>query len=175
MHFFSQVISLNLPILSAGLFLIIVIKKNWFSFLNRPIDGGRNSFGANKTWRGIACYLTVATLVTALLHLCAESDLLHPIFQINPLIVGLCTSGAYVAGELVNSFIKRRLGKPPGVHGGKIQSFFDNVDGALAAGLVLFLQFGVRPEFLVASFVMTLILHEGTDYWMRKLGLKSSK
>lgn len=70
-----------------------------------PIDGGRRLhdgrplFGSSKTWRG---------LLAALLAGAA----LAPLFDV-PSTLGLTVAAAAMAGDLLSSFIKRRLGIPP--------------------------------------------------------------
>ncbi|MFM6980060.1 MAG: CDP-archaeol synthase [Micrococcales bacterium] len=172
--FLFQVISLSVPILVAGVVLIAGIKNRWLSRLAIPIDNGRNVFGDNKTWRGVLIYAVVGTSITWVLHL-SGSNWAHPIYQSNPWVLGLSMSACYVAGELINSFIKRRLGLRPGQSTGRLQAFFDNTDGALAVGALLIIGYQVELNFLLASFFVTLALHASTDAVMRKIGLKSKQ
>lgn len=70
-----------------------------------PIDAGvmlrdgRPLFGASKTWRGLALALSASTLATSLL-------LERP-------GLGLAFATLAMTGDLVSSFVKRRLGLPP--------------------------------------------------------------
>lgn len=172
--------SLLLPILLSGVFFIFSIKNRWFEVLNRPIDAGLmfgdvRIFGPNKNWRAPVIYVSLGTIVTYLLHVLAPSNpWIARIFLDEPLILGLATTSAYASAELVNSFIKRRLGRPAGVAGGKLQAFFDNVDGALASGVVLFC-FGVPLQLLGISLILSFLAHASTDRLMRFLNLKESK
>lgn len=71
----------------------------------RPVDGGRIMsdgnplFGASKTWRGIVAALLLTGFVAWVMGLTLVFGLLF----------GLCA----MLGDLLSSFIKRRLGKPP--------------------------------------------------------------
>lgn len=71
----------------------------------RPLDGGalysdgRPVFGASKTVRGLAAALLAATVAAPLVGL--------------PLAVGIAAGAGAMTGDLVSSFIKRRLGRPP--------------------------------------------------------------
>lgn len=176
----GQGISLLLPILISGIFFIFSIKNRWFESLNRPIDGGfifmgARIFGANKNWRAPIFYVFVGTLITFVLHSLAPGQIwIARVYLLDSLILGPAMTSSYAAAELINSFIKRRLGRPAGAAGGKLQAFFDNVDGALASGIVLFC-FGVQIELLAVSFVLSFVVHSTTDVLMRSLHLKESK
>jgi hypothetical protein len=84
-------------------------------------------------------------------------------------------SCAYVFGELVNSFVKRRIGISPGQTVGLTQKVFDTIDGMLAAGVVLLVVYAVEPSFLFASLVFSILLHLSTDALMRRIGLKQKQ
>jgi hypothetical protein len=67
-----------------------------------PVDGGRRFpdgrfwLGPSKTWRGVVCGLLAAVATAPLLEL--------------PWVLGLQVGVASLAGDLLSSFIKRRLG-----------------------------------------------------------------
>jgi hypothetical protein len=175
--------SLLLPVLLPGVLFIIAIKRNLLSGLNRPIDGGLNLagkrlFGPSKTWRGVFFYVVGAPVVVLALNvLGAQGWSVAPVLRSDPLQLGLSWGLAYVGGELLNSFVKRRLGIGAGLVAGssigaKIQAFFDNTDGSLAVGLLLLFGYHVEWQYLLVSFVLGLTVHALTDIWMRKLQLK---
>lgn len=172
-----------LPILLPGLFFILCLKKHWLESLNRPIDfglslGGKRVFGPNKNWRGALIYIIGGTAITVLLHQLSDSQhWVADIYQTNPYILGPICTAAYVLGELVNSFIKRRLNIAPATSvSGRIsrlvQAFFDNTDGAIAYSVAL--QLLVRPtgNYLWMALVLAFLVHFSTDLLMRKLALK---
>ncbi len=175
----ANALSLLLPILLSGIFFIFCIKKRWFEFLNHPIDaglslGGVRLFGPNKNWRAPVFYVVFGTGITYVLHFLAPSQTwIARVFLSDPLVLGLLSTIAYSGAELVNSFIKRRLHKPAGSPGGKLQTFFDNVDGAFASGIVLFC-FGVPLGLLLVSFLFSFAVHAGTDLLMQSLKLKEA-
>lgn len=175
----GQAFSITLPILISGLFFIASMKYGWFTYLNKPIDFGQRIgktevFGPNKNWRGALFYILGGTLVTYLLHLLQPTqNWIAPVFSNEPLLLGISSCSAYVLGELINSFIKRRLGISPGSQGKLLQKFIDNTDGALTAGVVYIFIFNVSLEILLAAFVISLVIHASTDVLMRKLRLKS--
>ena len=69
-----------------------------------PVDAGKHFidgkplFGATKTWRGILAAWIPTSLVAGLLHL--------------PLLTGFLIALCAMLGDLLSSFIKRRLGMP---------------------------------------------------------------
>ena len=70
-----------------------------------PLDGGlafvdgRPLFGASKTVRGIVLAVLLASVAAPLVGL--------------PVAIGARVAGAAMAGDLLSSFVKRRLGLPP--------------------------------------------------------------
>ena len=177
--FVGQAFSITLPILISGLFFIASMKLGWLTFLNKPIDFGLKLdkaplFGPNKNWRGAIIYIFGGTLVTVLLHLAQPSQpWISVVFSNDPYWLGLLVCSAYVLGELINSFIKRRLKIAPGSQGNLIQRFFDNTDGALAMGFVLIFGYEMQLSLLLTSFAISLLIHASTDVLMRRLKLKS--
>ena len=148
------------------------IRKNF----NRPIDFGRNVFGNNKTFRGVLIYPVIATPVTVLMHFTVgDSPWVCGIYSEEPIALGLLSSLAYVAGELINSFVKRRLDISAGSDSGRLQAFFDNADGMLASGVVMILVYQLDAKYLIASFCVSITIHASTDALMRRLGLKQNK
>lgn len=173
----GQSISLLLPILLSGLFFILCIRKGWLSFLNRPIDSGKTLggvplLGSNKNWRGPVIYVVLGTLVSVVLGwISGSQEWVAPVFRSNTFMLGILLTLSYAGAELVNSFVKRRLGIAPGKTAGMITKFFDNTDGALASGLV-YLAFGASIQLLFLSFALSVLVHSSTDVLMRKLRLK---
>lgn len=177
--FFLQTLSLLLPILVAGVLLIIAIKHKKLLQLNCPVDRnvkflGQPLFGKNKTWRGILIYVVVSIIVCFLLWLGTQQYFawIHPIFKHNPIIVGLLYGGSYSIGELINSFIKRRLKIPAGQSTGNLQYAFDVIDGMIATIIVLSIVYGANILQLVLILFIGTTLHLTTDIFMRRHRLK---
>jgi CDP-diglyceride synthetase len=179
----SQVVTLLLPITLSGLTLILCMRKGWLRALDVPLDGGlrlgnQPLIGKSKSVRSLVIYLVVATSVTAVLHwLASVTDLVAPVELNNPLILGPICTLAYLAGEIVNSFVKRRFGISTSAQtasrlGSKVQSIFDNIDGILCSGLPMIFIFGVPGELLATSFVLAVLTHLSTNALMRALRLK---
>ncbi len=160
------------PLLAAGIVHAPVIKLNLLSRLARPLDFGRTFrgrpvFGANKTWRGPLVMSAVAVLVVF-----AQSELysLRPFRTISVLdysqtswlALGLALGLSYSFSELPNSFVKRRLGIPPGgVSRGRslVQYVVDQADSAVGGTLALALFLGGRVGTLLLVFVVGFVLH----------------
>ena len=83
----------------------ILARKLLGSRFNRPIDSqrrladGQPLFGPSKTWRGLFTALLTTPVVAALVSL-------------SPWI-GLLTAAFAMAGDLLSSFVKRRMRIPP--------------------------------------------------------------
>ena len=179
----AQALTLLLPITAAGLTLIVCMRKGWLRKLDVPLDGGirfggRPLIGISKSLRSLVIYLVVATAVTGILHLVAPiSGAVATVYLTNPLILGPANTLAYLAGEVVNSFVKRRLGiETSGTvknrTAARVQAIFDNLDGVLASGLLMILVFRVQGEVLVVAFFLAIATHLSTDALMRRLRLK---
>jgi CDP-2,3-bis-(O-geranylgeranyl)-sn-glycerol synthase len=103
MHFWA--IAQALVILTLANTAPLVAKKLLGTRLARPLDGGlvlfdgRPLFGPSKTIRGIVASILAATAGA-------------PIVGIAP-HVGAVMAVAAMAGDLLSSFLKRRLGRPP--------------------------------------------------------------
>jgi predicted CDP-diglyceride synthetase/phosphatidate cytidylyltransferase len=177
---FVQAFSMLFPIGLSGVTLIAFMKLRWLEPLNQPLDfgasiGGRRVFGDSKTIRGLLVHVVVATAVVIAIHAIGPAWWLAPQFVNEPIALGLAISLSYVAGELVNSFVKRRLGIGTGENApasASVQRFVDNVDGSLANGIMFLAVYHVSFDLLVVAGAYGYALHEGTDVLMRRLRLK---
>jgi CDP-diglyceride synthetase len=175
---FAETLSLLLPILAPGILLIIALKSGWLPALVVPIDRGRTLGGApllgsTKTWLGFTIYLGGAVLVSAVI---AAAGVGSPVFSDWPgWFVGLLVGLGYNAGELANSFVKRRLGvgssslTPSRWRG--LQHVVDLGDGILVVFLV-YLALGVPLVVAAVAGIAGFGVHVLTDVLMRALRLK---
>ena len=114
--------------------------------LARPIDGGivfvdgRPWFGPSKTFRGVIA----SVLVTAVGAI--------PLGY--PATVGASFAAASMAGDLVSSFIKRRLGLSPG----RSAVCLDQIPESLLPLLIFWNTFKLTPDTAVLVFVIFLII-----------------
>ncbi len=179
-----KIFTLTFPLLIPGLALILVLKLKLFKFLDIPLDlgksiNGKRIFGDNKTFKGVAIMVSVAILVSNALYLLYKNGYapyIGSIFSESPIFIGTIYSFSYIAGELINSFIKRQMN----ISSGKIsyskfrnfQAFFDLSDGIIVVVLVLIIFTSVSTDYLLAAGFIGIFLHYLTDVFMNRLGLK---
>jgi CDP-2,3-bis-(O-geranylgeranyl)-sn-glycerol synthase len=133
-----------LPVLGAPLAHAPVLRFDLLEPLAKPIDGGRTLHGKrllgdNKTWRGAVVMFAGVETAALLLHRSAAYRRRLPpaVARASPALVGALLGLAAVAGELPNSFAKRRLGVASGTRAGGpagiALSIVDQADFVLAA------------------------------------------
>lgn len=175
------------PVLAAGLVHVAVLKIDVMPALAVPLDGGRTwrgrpLLGANKTVRGLLL-MPAATALAVRLQFAAEraSPRLAALSVRDPDRSGPWTAGivlglAYLAAELPNSFLKRRLGIPAGGQarrlGGAVQYLVDQADSVV--GCLVALRFLGKPSraLLTTAAGMGLAVHTGVDLLMRAINVK---
>lgn len=152
-----------LPVLGAPIAHAPVLRWDLARGLKQPIN--RRLFGQNKTWRG-AVVMTVGTIAASmgLRRLPAyRTRLPSAIEAADPLLVGSLLGIAVWAGELPNSFIKRRLGIPPGEHRtsplGVAISVWDQADWVPTAWLLLRPIWRMPARQAVGAFVLVGVVH----------------
>jgi hypothetical protein len=134
---------LTLPLVVSGSFHMLVVRRDWLAGLARPISEVR--FGRNKTIRGfvVMAFATVpGVLLARWLGDALGGDfatvLASPPAPSAPLL-GVALGLAYAFAELPNSYLKRRLGIPPGKspdHNRVWFTFLDQADSAMGCALV---------------------------------------
>lgn len=124
-----------------------------FFGLGRPIDGGktwrgRPILGSHKTWQGLIGGTAAGVIVFALQRLIDGRDV--------PLAFGVAISFGALAGDLVKSFVKRRVAVEPG----RSWFPFDQLDyvigGIVAGALVVPMTIEAIAAIVVAYFVLHL-------------------
>lgn len=168
-----QILFLGAPLLPAAVAHGLCIRFDWLRRFKRPIDFGRTYrgtriFGDHKTWRAPLVYGIFCPLGTLTQGWLQGRGVLPPWlllldYERHGLLAGILLALGMAAGELPNSFLKRRLGIAPGKRKGGMTGvalfLLDQVDLAFGIWIGLFLL--VRPSLaLVAwSFLLTLVLH----------------
>lgn len=109
------------PVIVGGVLTSVVSSYQLFSRLDKPLDGGmvfkdgRRLFGPSKTYRGALSYIILTALCMAIWGLIKNVEpynmfyTYHQNTLLYDLGVGALLGAAWVAGELPNSFMKRRL------------------------------------------------------------------
>jgi len=134
-----------------------VIMKNHFKFLAVPIDksfpGSTSWFGSHKTWRGLFL-APVFGVITAYLQFVFNISSLNLIDYSHWLIIGVLLGTGAILGDLIKSFIKRRLKIAPG----KKFIPFDQIDFVMGA---LLLSWYIVPSLKVAVTLLIIspLLH----------------
>lgn len=174
------------PVVIAGILHMIVVRRDLFAALKRPLDGGRTFrgqpiFGPNKTWRGLAFMTLASPLLGAVQGLAwgewAERAGLAPcdlaLFAIGrhlttsvpvALAIGYAVTNlllglGYALGELPNSFVKRRVGIEPGKTSSRVFFVVDQADSVVAAFLVAKVRVPLDWDLIVVGIVVLTLLH----------------
>jgi hypothetical protein len=169
---------LFLPVLGAPALHAPVLRFDLLRGFKRPLDGGRawrgrRLIGDNKTWRGALVMTTGPLLATIALHRFEWYRRRLPV-DANPVLLGAILGVSTVAGELPNSFLKRRLGIAPGAQRNAALTVFDQADFVLTAWLLL------RPVYRMSAFeaaeVFTIVaaIHIPINLIGRTLGVRAS-
>lgn len=141
-----------LPAYIANACPVLFARLGWWKRLAVPIDGGRRLgeefiFGSTKTWRGVISGI-IGGLLTGLgqwiIFVCVTDGAGFIFLTDYTFVFGILLGGLMGLGEgfgdLVKSFIKRRLGMKSSAHSfGLDQTSFL---GALALSLIVFLPSG---------------------------------
>lgn len=172
---------LFLPAYAANMAPVLAKRLRILPRLALPLDGGyllgeRPFFGPHKTVRGIVVGLVAAVAVAVFQAYGARRPTWfsvlssEPHLTISPLIWGAALGGGALLGDLVKSFVKRRLGIPSG------QWWFpwDQVDliiGALAVG---YLVYAFPASVALTALVLTPILSLASSVVGQALSLKET-
>jgi len=155
-RFIGHIYFLFLPAILGGVLNMVFVKLPLLKSLQVPMDGGKSLkdgkrvFGDNKTWKGFLGMIVLTALSAWLVW--------HRAFTFSYLR-GALLGFAYVAAELPNSFVKRRLNLPPGKNGGFVQKFFDMADSAIGCILVFPLIYPITWLEALALFVIGTLTH----------------
>ena len=135
----------------------LCIRLGVLGVLESPIS--RNLFGANKTYRGVLCValgtaMGFAAVKPALLGLGEGSR------TAQLALLGFVVGTAAMAAELPNSFLKRRVGIPPGAQANGMRGIafhlLDQVDVVFGAWVVL--GWVARPTFARLAGVVSHVI-----------------
>jgi len=118
--------------------------------LGRKFTDGKPIFGKNKTFRGFISGLIIGTLV----------GLAENIFFGYSPFFGFITSLGALIGDLLESFIKRRIGIGPG----EIFPLADQLDFVLGAICFSFLVMPPKIDVLIITLIITPPIHLATNF-----------
>lgn len=175
----AQALFFFLPAYLANGAPVVFAKIRWLERFKKPIDSGKklgtlSIFGENKTYFGFIIGVSGAT-VTGLLQACMFMYFpeIHWLFLVNysfifAVILGFLLGFGALLGDLLKSFMKRRLH----IQNGKPFFPFDQLDfvvgGLLLGGLVYF------PSWIhvLTLVLLTPLIHIISNILGYKLGLK---
>ncbi|MBU2478959.1 MAG: CDP-archaeol synthase [Gammaproteobacteria bacterium] len=124
---------------------------------SQPVDGnhlfsdGQPLFGPSKTWRGIVFALLITPLIAVLLRL--------------PIEVGLLIAVLAMLGDLLSSFIKRRLRIAPSGMALGLDQIPESLLPLLGAGLYFEMDWLAFAELALIFLVLELLLSR-VLYWL---------
>jgi CDP-2,3-bis-(O-geranylgeranyl)-sn-glycerol synthase len=130
--------------------------------MNKKWRDGRRVFGDGKTWGGFLAGIVGGTIIGGIESAIIWNNILLPSF--------VSSLGALL-GDLMASFIKRRLG----LQRGAPAPLLDQLD--FYVGSLVFLYVFLRISFNIYAILLfallIYLLHRATNYTAYKLGLKS--
>lgn len=168
---------LALPAYLANMSPVIFDKLQLLKFLARPIDGGYKIgqhyiFGPSKTWRGIIAAVILGVMTTGIQAWLYSYDFFKSLsiidYRNNYILFGALAGFGAIVGDLVKSFVKRRIGKKSG----SSWPIFDQLD--FIAGFFVFTYYLTSPalDIILTIFILTIILHPLTNLAAYYLGFK---
>ncbi|MDH5403187.1 MAG: CDP-archaeol synthase [Candidatus Heimdallarchaeota archaeon] len=172
------------PVTITAIVQMVIVKKNLFSSLAKPIDGrkeilGNYILGETKTWRGVIFMLICTPIVSVAFYP------LFPMFcniSCSPLLnfqFGILTGLGYSLGEFPNSFIKRRCSIPSGevpetVFWRSIVVFADSFDSSFGATILVLLSglFIGGVNIIIYAFIIGGVIHISVNFILWEMNVK---
>lgn len=151
-----------------------------------PVDGGkeykdgRRLIGNGVTWKGFINGTILGTIVGGILgiigsfygdlNVLTSGVIALPVYGsiIGGLTLGVLMAFGALLGDLVGSFIKRRMG----LQSGEPAPIMDQLDFVAGALILSLLVVKISWEFFIIIAVLTLILHLGSNMIAYLLGIK---
>ena len=140
-----------------------VVAKNMFRKLTLPIDfniglGNNTIFGKNKTYRGLIAGMLAAIIVAYTQFFLNGGNIFADLALVdysNWLLIGLLLGLGAMFGDLVKSFVKRRIGLKPGM------PFvpFDQLDFVFGALVFIYPVARLSMEKMAIILFISFILH----------------
>lgn len=185
----SELFKLLIAVLGAVYFMLPAYVSNLSGLAfggGKPVDGGkdwgdgRRIIGNGVTWKGFFSGTVLGTLVGVVLGIIGTfyGDLsaltggvidLHVYGSIlGGLILGFLMAFGALSGDLVGSFLKRRMG----LQSGEPAPFMDQLDFVLGALILSLLVVRISWSFFIIIVVLSLVFHVGTNTIAYLLGIK---
>ena len=145
-------------------------------FLNYPVDfnrliKGKPIFGKNKTFRGFFFGMIVSTLIAYLQYIIPyKPQIIYLDYSVWP-IIGILMGFGALFGDLIESFIKRRLSLSPG------RRFvpWDQTDFVIGA-LLLISFISIPPiSLIITCLLLSFVLHIAVNHIAYFAGIRKGK
>lgn len=175
-----KILYFGLPAIIANSLPVIFARFHWIESLNKPVDNNRSLlnqplFGRTKTWRGflvgvvggiiiIFCQRFLNRWFVVLRNISLidyENKLL--------ILAGFLMGFGALMGDLVKSFIKRRLKKPEGSRWWP----WDIIDSTFGCLIFISLYLKLSWEFILISIFLGPIIHMLSNPIAYKLKIKN--
>jgi hypothetical protein len=170
--FKTHIFLLFLPLIIANIFHMLVVRDNGLEKWAKPISV--QLFGTSKTWRGFIILPVVTALLAASFNYIFLDCYLSPP---NGVLLGLGLGFSYMAWELPNSFIKRRLGIANGERSKKmplLQVFTDKADSLIGVFLFYYWIMPISFTEVCILFILSMAIHMSLSYLLFILKIKKS-
>ncbi|MFH1522615.1 MAG: CDP-archaeol synthase [Patescibacteria group bacterium] len=164
----AEIIKIIWFLLPAGLANMAPVLAKKVKFLDCPVDFGfklseQDFFGKNKTYRGFFFGILTSIIIIYIQKLVYPQMASYSIInysEINIFLFGFILGFGALFGDLVKSFIKRRLR----MDSGKPWIFFDQVDWVVGALIFMSIYIKFSWGFIILSILVGFILHIITKY-----------
>jgi CDP-diglyceride synthetase len=165
---------LSTPVIVSGVLHMVLVRFDLLAGLKIPLHS--TLFGANKTWRGV---VVMPPLTWLGMMLAKWIDQQSSTFLIPEqfVLLSLCLGLAYVAAELPNSWIKRKLKIPPGLPSPKFPILFaigDQADSVIGCTIVYALFSIGGPSDWGFLLLLGTLLHLALNLILFVLGLRKN-
>ena len=165
-----------LPAYFANMAPVIVKKIN---FLKIPIDFGKEInnkpiFGKNKTFRGLFFGVLFAVIISYIQSIFYDNNIFSELALAdysNWLLLGFLIGFGAIFGDLIKSFIKRRLNYEPG----KPFVPFDQTDFVFGALIFVYPLVNLQFDKIIIIVILSIVLHIIVNHLAFYTGVRKEK
>jgi hypothetical protein len=173
----AEALFLVLPLVVAGVGHLFVVRYDLLPALKIPVH--KRLFGANKTLRGFVL-MPILACIGLFFTVFLENHLFnfesHSVLQqAPPLPLGLSLGFAYVLFELPNSYLKRRLGIPPGkvlLRYRWLTYISDHVDSLIGCLIIYAFWVDISPVTALFVLIAAPLIHTFVNLVLYALGIR---
>ncbi|MCW3104799.1 MAG: hypothetical protein JWO09_3239 [Bacteroidetes bacterium] len=158
-----------LPLFIGNMLHMLVVKKDMFRTLAKPIS--IDLFGSGKTYRGFILLPLMCACCSLITSLFTHSA---PLLSFS---TGFLLGFFYMLGELPNSWLKRRMGIPPGGSNANykwLQLAADKLDSLIVLAIAYYFLVEISFMLLVKLILLSFIIHIIFSWILFRLRIKKS-